>query len=116
MKRQAQAEQMGVDYYTQDHYVFVFTNEDGKEEKFYEEAGSRLGGYYGADYDRDIMTRSDYLDQIAKERNCNRRVLFDDGKWSCTEECKERLLLILQANRDKDVKQIYKMVFVWERG
>jgi hypothetical protein len=106
---------MGVDYYTQDNYCFVYKTEDGKEDTFYEEAGCRSGHYIYDDYDSDIMTLSDYLDEMSKKVNKNKPTLYENGKWTCTQECQDRLQAILKKNSNKNVIKIYKTVFVWPR-
>jgi hypothetical protein len=106
---------MGADYYTQDQYCFVHTSADGKEKTFYEEAGGRQAHYLWNDYDSDVMTLVDYLDEVSKKMNEGKPTLYEDGKWKCTPDCQERLQKILEAHPHKKFVKIYKCVFVWPR-
>jgi hypothetical protein len=107
---------MGVDYYTQDKYCFVYTSADGKEATFYEEAGG-IQGYHiwGDEYDSDMMTLDDYLEELSKQKNQRNTTLYVDGKWTCIAECQKRLQKILDKHPDKKAVKIYKCVFVWQR-
>lgn len=105
---------MGCDYYTQQYYLFTYTSSEGKEEAYEETAGDKESWYIG-DYDPDVDTHESAMNKQIEALGFDKTIpLYTNGKWFCTESCKQRLQAIMCRHLDKPVFKIVKYTVIWD--